>query len=309
MKLTIEELNKLKPVEILEHEEVKSRFISLYEKVHGKKDGEVFYEKEKYNLIRIINNSKDLQECQGFSVYGTFLDLATMGLTLSSNGGQPYLYALTRNVNIGDRNNQNWVKRMYTEVSPYGELSLRIAAGQILYADRPIVVYEGDSFQPGVNERGQKYVAYSTKIPRASKVIIGCFFKITRPDNSNDFFWMLPDDIERLKSFSLKQNSRSNKENASANSLYTSNGGQIDPGFLEAKTIKHAFKTFPKIPLGQFSKLQQSDEPVQATDYGLDETIQEQIPDTEPFGDFSDIEKEEDVRTIQFAGLEDDGGF
>lgn len=306
MKLTIEELNKLKPVEVLENEEVKTRFVSLYNNIHGKKEGEIFYEKEKYNLIRIINQSQDLQKCQGFSVYGTFLDLATMGLTLASNGGQPYLYVLSRNVNIGNESQKVWVKRMYTEVSPYGELSLRIAAGQILYADRPIVVYEGDVFQPGVNEKGLKYVSYSTKIPRTTKIIIGCFFKITRPDNSFDFFWMLPDDIERLKGYSLKQNSRGQNSTGSANALYSSNDGQIDPGFLEAKTIKHAFKTFPKIALGQFSKLQQTEEPVQAVDYGLDEAIHNETPDTTPFGDNNDLQEEPEGITVGLT-LEDEG--
>lgn len=312
MKLTIEQLNSMKPEEVLENDQVRERFIALYQNVHGRKDGEIYYEKEKFNLLKVIGQSPALNECQGFSVYGTFLDIASMGLTLAQNGNQPYIYVLSRGVNVGTPKDAKWVKRMYIEVSPYGELSLRIAAGQILHADRPIVVYEGDVFQPGVDERGNKYVRYSTSIPRQSKNIIGAFFKITRPDRTHDFFWMLPDDIERLAGYSLKQNSRGTS-GGSANALYTSNKGQIDSGFLEAKTIKHAFKTFPKIALGQFSTLQQTEE-VQAVNYGLDEEITDQLPEKEPFGAFDSedsemqtVEAVEDAITINLP--DNDEGF
>lgn len=96
-------------------------------------------------------------------------------------------------------------KRATIEISPYGELDLRIQAGQLLYADRPVVVFEGDEFQPRVTETGQKVAVYSASIPRKSKTIIGAFIKLTRPDGSFDFFWMLPEDIDRLKEYSLKK--------------------------------------------------------------------------------------------------------
>ena len=40
---------------------------------------------------------------------------------------------------------------------------------------------------------------------------------------------------------------------------------------FEAKTIKHSFKTFPTVKLGNFSKIQEDE--AQAIDYGLDEEI------------------------------------
>ncbi len=177
-------------------------------------------------------------------------------------------------------------KRAILEISPYGELALRIQAGQIAYADRPIVVFEGDKFQPLVNDQGNKIVSYSAAIPRASKKIIGSFIKLIRPNGSFDFFWMLPEDIERLAGYSKKKN-----RNTGANSLYTSNDGQIDTGFLEAKTIRHAFKTFPKLKLGQFSQLQQEDT-VQAVDYGLNEEVHSQTPIQEA----KEIQSEEEVK-------------
>ena len=144
----------------------------------------------------------------------------------------------------------NWVKRMYIEVSP----SLPYRRWTDLHADRPIVVYEGDTFQPGVDERGNKYVRYSTNIPRGSKTIIRRILQDYAPRPTHDFFWMLPRwHSNGLRDILSGKNSRGNSQGA-ANALYSSNGGQI----VEAKTIKHAFKTFPKIALGQFATLQQS---------------------------------------------------
>lgn len=292
-KLTIDDLKKLKAIEVPEDERVKARFISVYNNLHHSTEGELFYEKEKFHFSRIIHGNQDLMACTGFSIYGVFLDIAAMGLTLDQNS-QPLVYVLFYNQNVGTQQNALWEKRAVLEISPYGELALRIQAGQILYADRPVVVYEGDTFRPTINERGQKIVRYECAIPRTSKNIIGSFISLTRPDGSKDFYWMLPDDIERLSNYSGRKN-----KNNKANALYTSNNGQIDQGFLEAKTIKHAFKTFPKIKLGQFSQLQKSDDEIQPMDYGLDEPVmhtQTPAPEPEPFGPTKDEASEPTVK-------------
>ena len=267
-KLSLTDLQQLTALQVPEDDRVRSRIIETYNNLHGSKEGEYFYNKEKFNLLRIISASEDLKKCTGFSVYGVFLDVAAMGLTLDQSG-QKLLYVLFYNQKTGrDQNGQDvWEKRAVLEVSPYGELALRIQAGQILHADRPVVCFEGDQFQPMINDQGQKIVKYVAKIPRASKKVIGSFIRLTRPDGTFDFFHMLQEDIDRLASYSAKKN-----RSSGANTLYTSNDGQIDTGFLEAKTIKHAFKTFPRIRLGQFSQLQKDDEPVQAVDYGLSDT-------------------------------------
>ena len=276
-KLTVGQLKAMKPIDVLENKIVRERFITLYNNIHGSENGELFFEQEKYNLQRIIQATPSLSGCTGFSIYGILLDIANMGLTLENNS-RPLLYIIQNSVNVGTKEKQSWEKRATLEISPYGELDLRIQAGQLLYADRPVVVYEGDEFHPKVTETGQKVVVYSASIPRKSKTIIGAFLKLTRPDGSFDFFWMLPEDIERLKGYSLKKNQKRDKDGnvyGDSNALYKSNNGQIDTGFLEAKVIKHAFKTFPKLKLGQFSKLQ---EEIQAVDYGLDEPVYNQVP-------------------------------
>jgi hypothetical protein len=262
------------PLQIPEDERVKNRFVSIYNIIQKSRDGEYFYEKEKFNLLRVIAGNEDLRKCTAFSVYGVFIDIAAMGLSLDQTG-QKLLYVLSYNQKIGtDKEKKDiWEKRAMIEISPYGELTLRIQAGQLKYADSPVIVYEGDTFQPLINDSGQKIVKYSAKIPRqAGAKIIGSFIRLIRPDGSVDFFHMLEGDIDRLKGYS----SRKNK--GTANALYGGDGGQIDSGFLEAKTIKHSFDTFPSLRLGQFSRLQKNEEGIQAVDYGLDEKVYKQTP-------------------------------
>jgi hypothetical protein len=291
-KLTLEDLKKMTALHVPEDERVKNRFVSIYNTIQKSRDGEYFYEKEKFNLLRVVSQSEDLRKCTAFSVYGVFIDIAAMGLSLDQTGTK-LLYVLSYNQKIGvDQDGKDiWEKRAMIEISPYGELALRIQSGQLKYADSPVIVYEGDTFQPLINDSGQKIVRYQALIPRKEgKKIIGSFIRLVRPDGSVDFFHMLEGDIDRLKGYSKRKN-----RDKGANALYNSNDGQIDSGFLEAKTIKHAFDTFPSLRLGQFSKLQVTEDKIQPTDYGLAdtpvtdkqvpaETFDEKGPDPEPEG-------------------------
>lgn len=270
-KLTIEALNQLCPLAVLNHPLVRERFVSKFRTLHSasEADAEVFFEQTKHQMAKIIAGNENLKICTGFSAYGVLLDICAYAMPIE-NGSRPFMYVTFRN--FEDKASKTWLKHMILDLSPYGELSLRISAGQLKYADRPVIVYDGDIFQPMVNEGGRKIVRYQTAIPRKSNKIIGSFIRLERPDGSFDFFWMLPEDVARLKGFSDK-----NAKRTGGNDLYTSADGGIDPGFLEAKTIKHAFKTFPTIRLGNFSQIQQ-DEPIQPIDYGLDENVQSHIP-------------------------------
>lgn len=90
---------------------------------------------------------------------------------------------------------------------------------------------------------------------------------------------MLQEEIDRLRQYSNKNNKGSGEQDKS-NKLYSSNDGQIDPGFLEAKIIKHAFSTFPKVKTGEFSKL--ADDDPDPINYGLEESVHSQTPQPEP---------------------------
>lgn len=304
--IKVADLNQMKPFEILESENIKSRFIEKYNQIHNSEDGEMFYESEKYNFQKLIANSKDLKECTGFSIYGILMDIAAMGLTIAPDS-KPVLYILTRSTNVGSQQQQVWEKRAYLQVSPYGELALRIQAGQILYADRPVVVYEGDTFQPGMNEYGRKFVKYMATVPRASKKIIASFIGLTRPDGSIDFFWMMDEEIERLKKCSNKQNNRNNEAKDKSNALYSSNDGQIDIGFLEAKTLKHSLMVFPKIKIGQFTTLQQFEDEPKPGDYGLAQEDAHQLRESKPeIQSFAENEEKVNLPESEEVTIEDD---
>ena len=108
----------------------------------------------------------------------------------------------------------------------------------------PQVIYEGDVFQPRTTETGDLTVDYRPAIPRRSSNIVGCYVCLILPKGGRDFKWLLQDDIARLMNYSKPKFGN----NPQPNALYTSGAnGQIDVGFLETKTIKHAMRTLTKL--------------------------------------------------------------
>lgn len=280
IKLKVEELNSLSPQQIVENEVVEQKFIEMYNNIHGGAMGATIYHKEKFNFIKILSESPKLQACSKLSIYGAFLDIAVNGLSLDTTG-RPHIYLIPRKSKTGRKDQAGkdiYEERMNVSVTAYGEVTMRQRAGQIKYADNPVIVYEGDTFEAGTRG-GVKFVEHSTTIPRKSNKIIACYIKIYRTDGTTDFQWLLPNDIERLKHFSEKANSYYKdgvKQEGKANELYTSNGGQIDPGFLENKMIKHAFDVYPKVRTGNFSILQTQDLPDEIDlNYGIEEAVQD----------------------------------
>ena len=170
---------------------------------------------------------------------------------------------------------------------------MRTRAGQIRHADNPVLVYDNDEFS-FKDVDGRKSVSYTCNLPHVGHNITACYLRITRADGSIDYSVMFPEDWCRLAGYSQKQN------RGYANELYgmDQNGiVHIDPGFLMAKCIKHAFKSYPKVRIGRGTELQsqQVDEKPKLTDediygVGVDPETGEVLEDTpapapEPFGD------------------------
>lgn len=295
-KIKLAELNKLTPMQIADNQHIQNKFVKLYNSIHGSNNGELILEKEKYHYLRQINDNPGLKECTGVSLYGCFMDVAVSGLSFEG-GSQPMIYMIPRKVNVGTKESKQYESRATLMISPYGELTLRMLAGQIKHADNPVIVYEGDSFQCGSDREGN-WVKHTAQVPRKSEKIIASYIRIVRPDGSVDFAWLLEGDIKRLSGYSERQNF------GKANALYTSNGGQIDPGFLKAKTIKHAFKTYPKLNTkGQHTELETEQEPEAeqtAIDYGID-------PEPESFVDAEEVTAE--TVTVDEDNNDQEGGF
>lgn len=281
------ELLSMKATDVIRNENVRSQFINVYDMI-WKRGGESAYERESINFNKQLRDNDKLRNCTPLSVFFAFIDLAVRGLSLEA-GSQAMCYLLPRNYKAGiDANGKDvWETRCNLTISGYGELVLRVRAGQILHADNPVIVYEGDEFSFGESD-GRKYVNYRCNFPRTSDRVVACFIKITRVDGSIDYSVLLENDWKRLAGYSGKNNAYWDKERRQKverpNELYTSNDGQIDTGFLAAKCIKHAFKTYPKLNIGKGSQFE-SDMDEGFDPYGgmAEERQQEEQPQQESF--------------------------
>lgn len=288
LQLTVDQINDLQPLEIASHPLVRDRFIQIYETLWG--GGQAAYERESiyFNKALAENNSGALLKTTPFSIFTAFIDLAVCGLSLEP-GTRALSYLMSRNVNTGSREHPRWESRCILTVSAYGELVMRVRAGQIRHADNPVLVYDNDEFSFRDTD-GRKSVSYTCNLPHAGHIITACYLRITRADGSIDYSVMFPEDWCRLAGYSAKQNK------GRANDLYGINQQgivNIDPGFLMAKCIKHAFKTYPKVRIGRGTELQsqQIDEQPQLSDeeiYGIDtetgEVTEEETPQPETAG-------------------------
>ena len=291
LKMTVEEINQLKPLDIVEHPIVRERFTQIYETLWG--NGEAAYQRESifFNKALRDNDNGKLQKATPFSIFTAFIDLAVCGLSLEP-GTRALAYLMGRNVNVGSREQPRWEGRCVLTVSAYGELVMRTRAGQIRHADNPVSVYDNDEFSFRDTD-GRKSVSYTCNLPHTGHNITACYLRITRADGSIDYSVMFPEDWCRLAGYSQKQN------RGRANELYGMDGNgivHIDPGFLMAKCIKHAFKSYPKVRIGRGTELQsqQVDEQPQLSEediYGVNvdtetgEIREQAAPVPQPFGD------------------------
>ncbi|MDE6792487.1 MAG: recombinase RecT [Muribaculaceae bacterium] len=241
---TVSKLQQLNPWEVPTNAEVQEHIVALYNQVHGS-GGEAFAERESRYLNRFIVDDKKKWNVTSLSVFLAYVDLAVKDLTLEP-GAQALCYLLNRSIKLKDSNGKDyWENRVYIAITGYGEILQRQRAGQIRHCDSPTVVYAGDEFSYKEVD-GRKHVTYGLNINHDPGNPIACFMKITRLDGSVDYGIMLPEGWKRLQGYSDKQNGDYK------NTLYTCGiGGSIDPGFLIAKCVKHAFKNYPKLPIGK----------------------------------------------------------
>lgn len=284
---------RVSAIQLVKSREVRSQFVNLYAKIHGITNlakAQAFCEAETYHFLKIVNDSKELSACTKLSLYGVFMDVAVSGLSFDPT--MRHCYVVSFNTNVGTKENKKWEKRANLMISGQGELILRTMQGQVKYADNPVLVYEGDKFEYGTWD-GKVRLNHVAVIPRKSEQIIACYIKITRHDDTTDYKVLTMDELMNLRKFSKDPNSLA----------WTSGLA----GMMQAKTIKHAFKSYPKVRVGSFSK-QESEvvdadaEDMDRIDYGMDldvdsqvdgNTVGEQIPFT-PHEDVNDNPQEDE---------------
>lgn len=247
--------------EIVTAPEIADKFKHIYATVHGISNpakAEAFYQAEQFHFLKIINDNENVRKCTPLSLYGIFMDVAVSGLSFDPT--MKHVYVVPFNTNVGTKNNPIWEKRASLMISPYGELMLRKLQGQVKHADNPVLVYDGDVFEYGTRD-GATFLTHIKKFGNESqRGIMACYLRITRPDNSIDYKVMSLDEFEQLRQFSKDQNSMA----------WTTGRA----GMFQAKTIKHAFRTYPKMRVGEFSKVatieQAGQEETIDLDYGID---------------------------------------
>jgi len=237
--------------DIFDQEPVKQSFVNVLIGIHkmSKEDAVTVYERESMYCKKIIFENDWLKESTGLSIYSSFLEIAITGLSVQP-GAKSEAYLEARSAKATKDGKEVWIKVARLVVTAYGELNMRIRSGQIIRINNPIVLYEGDIFQPKTNGRGELTIDYQPAIPRKSKNIFGVWCSVILPHNGIDFKWLLEDDIARLMKYSTPKATQANP-NPAANALYSANSGQIDPGFLEAKCIKHAMRAYTKLKVSE----------------------------------------------------------
>ena len=250
--------NILEQINTVRHEQIPDiahdKFIQVYSQKFGEQNAEAFYEEQRGFFINELTSGSYkelLKEAKGTSIYFAFLFLAINNLSLEK-GLSTTCYLECRSIKVGERTDDKGKKLNIYErnavitVTGYGEIVLRQRAGQIRSVDNPKVVYDCDSFRYGERD-GRAFVEYEKAIPRpAGAKIIACYVRIVKADGTTDYFVLDTDEMVRLRQYSGKSNW------GKANALYgiQQDCSDIDTGFLKSKTVKHAFKGYPKLSIG-----------------------------------------------------------
>lgn len=272
----VQKIESASPAQLANLPEVADRFKNIYTIMNGGNSSVASekYEAEKFHFMKLIQDKPDLQQCTKLSLYGCFLDMAVNGLSFDSS--MKHAYVVSFNTNVGTKQNPKWEKRANLMISGYGELHMRVRQGQIKYADNPILVYEGDEFKHGTRE-GMVFLEHVAAYPRKTDNIIACYIRLERIDGSVDYKVLSIEEIQKLRKYSKDPDGKAWTDGL--------------PGMIQAKTIKHAFRSYPKIRMGEFSALQSQVIDTENTaepkiDYGLNGSMpaprSEVIVDTTP---------------------------
>lgn len=221
----------------IEHEQAVQKFTTLFKALHKvpEEEAKQMYELEKFHFMKEIQEKNIPQDVTPLSAAGVFLDVVSNGLSFATSA--KHVYLMYRSVKNGD----GWEKRLVYSVQPDGKIFQCQKSGAIEYVTKPVMVYEGDDFAPGTNESGNQIIRHTPKFPRQSNKLMAGYVYVVFKGGSREPYWMDMNDVERLKGYSAKNN-----KNSGANALYTSNNGQIDPGFFGAKLINFALKNVRK---------------------------------------------------------------
>lgn len=152
----IDEINKLKPLEVFSH----PSSVEVFKKQFGEK-ANIWLQRERSYLVQIFNDVKlgpELNKCTTFSLHSAITSIITNNLTLDPQSGQAFLVPF-----------KDSVKVMY---GYKGKEQMMVDAGIISYIEFCEPVYDCDKFRRNMG----KIVEFEqpTVRPKGAKVIGGC---------------------------------------------------------------------------------------------------------------------------------------
>lgn len=282
-------INKLKPMDLANDPRVHKKFVTLYKQIHGNDRGELAYQAEKFHFMKLLQEKPALQACSSISLYGAFLDVAVQGLSVDPTKKLAYIVPYGKTAQL--------------QISGYGELQLRVDYKQVKYVDKPVIVYDCDSYEVGSDSTGKKTIHYKKQSPRPDDAkVIASFMRITRNDGSIELIDFDADDFESWRSASKQPDS----------GAWTKHYASM----ISTKTVKHSFNTYPKLKLkGQFSKLETEIDETEDIDYSLvdEETgevveVKAEPKETKKKDDEAYGEQEKEPETVTATIDDDDEG-
>lgn len=243
------QVKKMTLAQLLDYPEFKLQFIHMYD-CHKGQDyyigGEAFYEQEVAFMLTLFRENEKLAASTTISIATAMISgVAYHGLSIEpvSKG---FAYLIPTPQNIGSKQQAQWIDTCKYRISAYGELELRRRNGVITRVKNPIMVYDGDIFETALKTiNGKSKMEIVQHIPkRKSEKITHAYIILSLPGGDEDIKVFSMEEIQGFR--------RLNRNETMRNSGMWTGGfdGQPMRGTIEAKVIKHAFSTYPRLNLG-----------------------------------------------------------
>lgn len=116
--------------DVFDLEAVRINWINLYSRVHGKTDGPSAYERERVLYVGFMAANATIGNCDRFSIYKTWMDLALAGISLAN--GQAAIIPRGGKATL--------------HIQWQGRREQMMQLPQVVHIEEPVVVYDCDHF-------------------------------------------------------------------------------------------------------------------------------------------------------------------
>lgn len=221
-------------------------------------------EAELMNYFELAQLNPNLQKCTKESIVSAIKSTLIKGLSLDPN--LKLVYVTHRNVNVGTKEQAKWVTRLEVTDTVNALLWMAQKQGKLLGWSQPEVQYAGNKVI---------HVSWRYQTPQGEEM--------------NE---MTDQDFSRLATYSARQN------RGTANALYTSYNGGIDPGFASTKCIRHATVMKGLNPLAAIRRAADPSQYPQVE--GAKAEVQEAVYHEEPASQEEQAAQTQTVKTTDF---------